>query len=99
MTYFAAIYSYHPTHPELEEVRPLHRQWVASLKEEGKIIGSGPFVNANGGALIVVSLPEGTTMAEAVALFDLDPFWERRIVHERVIREWNPVINSFPAEG
>ena len=42
MTIYAVSYRYDPANPRIAEVRPDHRAFIAGLKDEGKIIGSGP---------------------------------------------------------
>ncbi|BAU96299.1 hypothetical protein N24_2037 [Corynebacterium suranareeae] len=95
MTYFAVLYSYNPDSEKIAEVRPVHREFIATLHEEGKIIGSGPFVDGEGGALIVIRLPEGSNLADAETLMNQDPFHMQNVLDRRVIRTWNPVTKDF----
>ena len=48
---FAAIIDYKPDDPQLPTVRPVHRQYLAELRDKGKLAISGPFTEG-GGALI-----------------------------------------------
>lgn len=50
MTYFAVLYTYNPDSEKVAEVRTVHREFIANLHAEGKIVGSGPFVDGDGGA-------------------------------------------------
>lgn len=96
MKYFAFIYDYNPNDPRLADVRPKHRDFINGLKAQGRILGSGPFTDSKGGALIVTQYEdENTTVAQAIELMDGDPFHTEGIVTARAVREWNPVINSF----
>lgn len=95
MKYFAAIYDYRPDNPVVADTRPQHREYIASLHAEGKIHGSGPFTDSYGGALIVFSLDDAATVADALALTDADPFVQAGVVTKRAVREWNPVITGF----
>lgn len=95
MKYVAVTYEYHPHHPELAKVRPLHREFIAELKDKGFILGSGPYTDSAGGALIVVQLADDAPVSAAIDLLDEDPFHTHAIATRRYFREWNPVINSF----
>lgn len=95
MTYFAVLYSYNPASEKVVETRPVHREFIAKLHGEGKIVGSGPFVDSDGGALIVIQLDEGSNLADAEQLMNQDPFFSRNVIDRREIRTWNPVTNIF----
>ncbi|ANE04236.1 YciI family protein [Corynebacterium crudilactis] len=95
MTYFAVLYTYNPDNEKIVDARPAHREFIATLHGEGKIIGSGPFTDGNGGALISIQLAEGSTVADAEAVMNNDPFYSEGLLDNRVIHTWNPVIKSF----
>lgn len=97
MTYFAVTYTYSPDSEEIVSLRPTHREFIGGLKEKGQIIGSGPFTDGEGGALIVIELEDGSTSADAEALMDQDPFYKEGALENRSIRIWNPVIKTFGA--
>ncbi|MDY3126767.1 MAG: YciI family protein [Corynebacterium sp.] len=97
MKYFAFIYKYNPQDPRIAEVRPAHREFIAKLADENRILGSGPFTDSEGGALIVLQLPTDSEVDKAIAIMDEDPFFSNNLVSRRDVREWNPVINSFEA--
>lgn len=93
---FAAIIEYLQDKAKIAEVRPVHRQYLASLKEKGQLAASGPFTD-DSGALIVY---EATTKEEAEAFLKGDPFNQAGIFVKYVIRPWNTVIANrdlFPA--
>ena len=52
MSIFAVVYHYPADSEKIANVRPKHREFIAGLKSEGKIIGSGPFTDGSGGALM-----------------------------------------------
>ena len=96
MKYFAVSYEYNPQNPAIAENRPAHREFIGDLNEKGIILGSGPFTDSKGGALIVLQFTdEATEVAEAIKIMDQDPFFVCGAVPARAFREWNPVINSF----
>jgi len=93
---FAAIIEYIQDKEKIQSVRPVHRQYLASLKEKGQLAASGPFTD-DSGALIVY---EAATREEAEKLLQGDPFAANGIFVRYQLRPWNPVIANrelFPA--
>ena len=93
---FAAVIEYSQDRPKIAEVRPAHRQYLASLKENGQLAASGPFTD-DSGALIVY---EAGSKDDAEALLKADPFHQHGIFLRWQLRPWNPVIANrelFPA--
>lgn len=93
---FAAIIEYARDQAKIQAIRPRHRQYLASLREQGKLAVSGPFTD-DSGALIVY---EAATKEDAEKLLQGDPFNESGIFITYVLRPWNPVIANrdlFPA--
>lgn len=95
MNTFAFLYSYDPNNPAIAEIRPRHREFCSKLKEEGTVIGTGPFVDGDGGALLVVRLPKPSTLDDATAIMGRDPFYAEGALTGRTAHTWNPVINIF----
>lgn len=95
MTYFAVTYTYNPDSEEIVALRPVHREFIGSLKDRGQIVGSGPFTDGAGGALIVITLEDGSTLADAEQIMNDDPFHTEGVLDGRSIRQWNPVISTF----
>jgi uncharacterized protein len=85
---FAAIIEYLQDKAKIAEVRPVHRQYLASLKEKGQLAASGPFTD-DSGALIIY---ETASKDEAEAILKGDPFNQAGIFVTYVLRPWNPVI-------
>lgn len=93
---FAAIIEYSQDKAKIAEVRPVHRQYLASLKEKGQLAASGPFTD-DSGALIVY---EAATREDAEKLLQADPFNAAGIFLSYSLRPWNTVIANrelFPA--
>jgi uncharacterized protein YciI len=93
---FAAVIEYTQDKALIQSVRPVHRQYLADLREKGQLAISGPFID-DSGALIVY---EAGSAAEAEALLRGDPFCAHGIFLKWVLRPWNPVIANrelFPA--
>ena len=53
---FAVVLEYDPTDPKIAEFRPAHRAYLGGLKDEGKLVLSGPF-GENAGGLVVYEAP------------------------------------------
>lgn len=85
---FAAVIDYKADNPKVAEVRPAHRKYLGELKEQGKLVISGPFPET-GGALIVY---EAASKDEAEALIKADPFTTGGVFTSWVIRHWNPIF-------
>ena len=93
---FAAVIEYIKDKTKIGEVRPIHRQYLASLTEKGQLAISGPYMD-DYGALIIY---EADTKEEAEALLKADPFNQAGIFVSYVMRPWNPVFANrdlFPA--
>ncbi|MDO4686013.1 MAG: YciI family protein [Corynebacterium sp.] len=95
MNVFAIEYTYCDDLALVDQVRPKHREFLTQLKDEGKLVGSGPYTDEQGGALIIIRLPEPATVADAEALMNNDPYLAHDALANRVFRPWNPVLNVF----
>ena len=82
---FAAVVNFKADDPRLPEIRPAHRQYLATLFEQGKLVLSGPFTEG-GGALIVV---EAATKEDADAILNADPFTKAGVFTSWEMRPWN----------
>lgn len=96
MAVFAVEYHYTPDSELITKIRPEHRAFLSKLKDEGKLIGSGPYTDGAGGALIVIRLADGT-LDDAKELMNHDPFHLQHALDNRVFHTWNPVLNIFGA--
>lgn len=95
MNYFAITYNYPADSEAIATTRPVHREFLSNLKDKGILVGSGPFLDSDGGALIIIRLPEAATVEDARELMDNDPFHIEGVLDGRSIRPWNPVLNVF----
>jgi len=84
----AAIIEYAQDKAKIAEIRPVHRQYLASLKAAGQLVASGPFTD-DSGALIIY---EAATKEDAEGLLKGDPFCANGIFLKWQLRPWNPVI-------
>jgi uncharacterized protein YciI len=93
---FAAIIEYSQDKAKIAAHRPVHRQYLATLRERGQLAAAGPFTD-DSGALIIY---EASSREEAEALLEGDPFNNNGIFLQYQLRPWNPVIANpefFPA--
>ncbi|MDC4233271.1 YciI family protein [Actinomyces sp. B33] len=92
MAYFALEYVYDTDQSELmDRLRPDHRAFLASCRDRGLVVASGPLVGA-GRALIVV---QADSVEDVFSVLDEDPFYTAGVILDRPIRQWDPVIRSF----
>ena len=91
MSVFAVSYVYNATPEQLDEIRPIHRQWLAGLLEAGQLLASGPMVD-NPEALLIFVADSASDLAE---LLDNDPFDIAGFIGSRSIQQWNPVFGPF----
>jgi uncharacterized protein YciI len=93
---FAAIIEYTQDKAKIAEIRPVHRQYLAGLKERGQLAASGPFTD-DSGALIIY---EAASREAAEKILQGDPFSKNGIFLKYQLRPWNPVIANrdlFPS--
>jgi uncharacterized protein YciI len=93
---FAAIIAYAQDKAKIAEIRPAHRQYLGTLKAQGRLAISGPFLD-DSGALIVYEAP---SREEAERLLQADPFNQNGIFLHYDLKPWNPLIANrelFPA--
>ena len=69
-------------------VRPGHREYLGSLKAQGKLFASGPFTDDNG-ALIIY---EAESEQDARALIEADPFKQTGVFQEIQLKAWRQVM-------
>jgi uncharacterized protein YciI len=91
MPVFAVRYVYSATSDQLNEIRPIHREWLAGLLGKGQLLASGPMVDNPEALLIFVS---GSAI-ELSALLDNDPFDIAGFIGSRSVQQWNPVLGPF----
>ncbi len=72
-----------------DETRPVHREYLKGLFDQGKVHESGPFVDDDGALIIYECADE----AEARAQFAADPYSHADgVVADVQFREWNRVF-------
>ena len=93
MPVFVVTYLYAATAEQLNEIRPIHRQWLAGLLEAGQLLASGPMID-NPEALLIF---RSDSASELAMLLDNDPFDIAGFIGSRSIQQLNPVFGPFSA--
>lgn len=84
---FALLLTFDPADDSRLELRPQHRELMAALNDEGKVVASGPWAD-DSGALLVLRVDSVDEVEEIVAA---DPYFTASGV-TREIREWNALV-------
>ena len=84
---FATTINY-GNYDKIAEVRPVHREYLAELKAQGKLFASGPFED-DSGALIIY---EADSMEDAEALLEADPFRAAGVFQTWTMKPWRQVF-------
>ena len=87
MAIFAAWVTY-TNHEERIRVRPSHREYLAKLLADGKLVASGPFADESGALLVYQAESEAVVRQ----LMDADPNNAVGAFGEVTIRKWNRVF-------
>lgn len=96
MPFFAVNYTYVTDSARLDEVRPEHRAYLATLVEQKVLRASGPLVGVTpGAALLIVTADDAAAVQRHL---DGDPFQKAGLVARTEILEWNPVLGDYAAE-
>lgn len=85
---YAAIIEYISDAEKVQSIRPTHREYLQSLKMQGRLAASGPFSDGSG-ALIIY---EADSPEQAEDLLRNDPFYQAGVFVSWSIRPWNQVI-------
>lgn len=76
---------------EVAEATPAHRAYLATLREAGVLLASGPFDPRSGGALLLRIADDDPGALDRIR--DDDPFWQQGIANYELLR-WVPVIGG-----
>jgi uncharacterized protein YciI len=72
--------------PARLELRPAHRERLAALAADGKILASGPWADESGALLVFLV----DSRDEVDAIIAADPYYAAPGVTVTDVREWNP---------
>jgi uncharacterized protein YciI len=73
------------------QVRPKHREYLASLREAGKLVTAGPYAD-DGGALLLYEVADEAEVHQILA----DDPYPSDVYEIEQLREWRPL---FPFNG
>ncbi len=90
MALYTAMLTYTNDEDRIAEVRPIHREYLKTLLNSGKLHESGPFTD-DSGSLIIYNVE---SEAEAKELLAADPFTVNGVITDAVVREWRIVMSS-----
>ena len=91
MPIYAVSYVYGAAPEQLDQIRPIHREWLSGLLENGDLLASGPMVDTPEALLIFKS----ESVEQLASLLDNDPFDIAGFIGSRTIQSWNPVFGPF----
>ena len=91
MPIFAVTYLYTAPASQIDEIRPIHRVWLAELLDKNILLASGPMVDTPKALLVFRS----ESAQELAKLLDNDPFDIAGCIGSRTIQAWNPVFGPF----
>jgi len=86
---FAVSFTYISDKERIEQVRPVHREYLRGLLEAGKLVESGPFADGSG-ALMIYEVDDLAAAQEQLAN---DPYAINGIIATVSINEWNVTIS------
>jgi uncharacterized protein YciI len=91
MPIFAVTYLYTAPASQIDEIRPIHRVWLAELLDKNILLASGPMVDTPESLLVFRS----ESAQELAKLLDNDPLDIAGCIGSRTIQAWNPVFGPF----
>lgn len=96
MSYFAVFYTYSDDLDAVAEIRPHHRKFLASLRDTGHLVGSGPMQDSlTPNALIILRYPDGTDAQDVEKVLDQDPYTLNGLLAKRTVRPWQVPLNIW----
>jgi uncharacterized protein len=96
MALFAALIEFTEDEELRLETRPVHREYLRSLLDAGKLAMSGPWADDTG-ALIIYDAQD---MSEVQRILDHDPYRSAGVIASATIKEWRVVFRApTPNDG
>ncbi|MEV0676790.1 YciI family protein [Actinosynnema sp. NPDC050436] len=75
-------------------VRPAHREYLATLVEQGRLLVSGPYADQSG-AVLVYEVADEAELREVLAA---DPYAPAGVVTATRVHEWQTVMGTWLAD-
>ena len=93
---FAALIEFTANEELRLQARPVHREYLRSLLDAGKLAMSGPWADDTG-ALIIY---QTENMAEAERVLNEDPYRSAGVIANATLKEWRVVMRApAPNDG
>ena len=89
MKYLAYV-AYTNDAAKIAEHRPSHRQYLASLLEQGKLLAAGPFIDDSGALFIY----EADSVEAAAQMLAGDPFSGSGVIVSAQLKPWKLVMSN-----
>ena len=70
------------------QVRPAHREYLAALRADGKLVAAGPFADDTGALLVYETADE----AELQEILAKDPYTPADVCEIASLKEWQPLF-------
>jgi uncharacterized protein len=70
------------------EVRPVHREYLRGLLDQGRLVTAGPFADDTGALLVYEAADE----AEVRDILAADPYTAADVYEIEQLREWTPIL-------
>jgi hypothetical protein len=86
--FYAAIAKYTPDASVIAKARPAHRAYLTGLRDQGKLVISGPFADDVGGLLVY----EAESPGQVEQMIREDPFAQQGVFLSWEIRPWNVIF-------
>jgi uncharacterized protein len=90
MALFAVLIEFTEDEDLRLRTRPVHREYLRSLFDAGKLAMSGPWADDTG-ALIIYDAED---MAEAQRILDNDPYRSAGVIANTTVKEWRVVLRA-----
>jgi uncharacterized protein len=88
--FYAAIAKYTPDASTIAKARPAHRQYLTGLRDQNKLVISGPFADDSGGLLVY----EAESPEQVDTLVREDPFAKQGVFLSWEIRAWSVIFRN-----
>ena len=87
---FAVFFQFGKDEAKIAELRPIHRQYLASLRDQGMLAISGPFMDGSGALLVY----NADAREQVEAMIQADPFTPSGCFVSWTIHPWNVVFTN-----
>ena len=94
-TMYAVVLTFDPADDSRLELRSAHRERLAALAADGRLLAAGPWAD-DSGALLVYRVDRREDLDVILAA---DPYYSAPGVTVTVLGEWNPVTRHHALDG